>query len=259
MPPPVRCFIGRRAELGVLDGLLDAAGPAGSAGDSAVIAIAGAAGIGKTALAVYWAHRLVDRFPHGQLYADLRGFGPDVPLTSADVLAGFLVALGTPAADVPAGLDAPAEAYRSRLAERRMVVVLDNAGGADQVRPLLPGAAGCMTLVTSRDATDGLVAFDRPGAPSRQQLSPARRPRHPRRGTPGSRAHRAAEMAVVGRLGSHAFRLGRYRAAIQHFEQALTFFRVSGDEHRHLAALHNLGTVQRHTGDQDAAAERWTL
>jgi tetratricopeptide (TPR) repeat protein len=116
--------------------------------------------VGKTALAVQWAHQVAERFPDGQLYVNLRGYDPGQPMPAADALAGFLRAIGVPGEDIPPEMDERAARYRSLLADRRMLVVLDNAGGVEQVRPLLPGAAACMAVVTSRDSLAGLVARD---------------------------------------------------------------------------------------------------
>jgi DNA-binding SARP family transcriptional activator len=157
LPAPVRYFAGRASELEALTGLLDRAGD--DAPRTMVIsAIAGTAGVGKTALAVYWAHQVATRFPDGQLYANLRGYDPGLPLAAADALAAFLRALGVDPQDIPADEHERAARYRSLLAARRMLVVLDNASDARQVRPLLPGAPGCVTVITSRDALPGLVA-----------------------------------------------------------------------------------------------------
>jgi tetratricopeptide (TPR) repeat protein len=154
LPPDASGFTGREAELAVLDGLLDAPEP------SAVVisAVAGTGGVGKTALAVHWAHRVAGRFPDGQLYVDLRGYDPEQPLDPADVLAGFLRALGVPGAQIPYDAAERAARYRTLLAGRRMLVLLDNARSADQVRLLLPGTPSCFVLVTSRDSLAGLVA-----------------------------------------------------------------------------------------------------
>lgn len=153
LPLDVRTFVGRGAELAELDGLL-ASAPA------AVAAVSGTAGVGKTALAVRWAHRARERFPDGQLYVDLRGYGPDRPVAPQDALAGLLRSLGLEGAALPQGLDERAARFRTLLAGRRMLLVLDNAHAVEQVRPLLPGAPACFTLVTSRDTLAGLVARD---------------------------------------------------------------------------------------------------
>jgi tetratricopeptide (TPR) repeat protein len=147
LPAAPRHFTGRARELECL----------GSAGP--IIAISGMAGVGKTALALHWAHAARDRFPDGQLYVNLRGFGPDVNvMTPAEVIRGFLDTLGVTRGRLPTGLDAQAGLYRSLIAGRRMLIVLDNARDADQVRPLLPGTDSCLVMVTSRDRLTGLIA-----------------------------------------------------------------------------------------------------
>lgn len=158
LPAVAPYFTGRTAQVVELDRLPPAAGaPEHQA--TTVAVITGTAGVGKTALAVAWAHRVADRFPDGQLYANLRGFDPaGRPTAPTDVLRDFLDALGTPPASVPPGLDARAALYRSLLVGKRVLVVLDNAYGLDQIRPLLPGSAGCRVLVTSRNRLTGLVA-----------------------------------------------------------------------------------------------------
>jgi tetratricopeptide (TPR) repeat protein len=159
LPGPVAHFAGRAAELAELTARLDlSAGPAPAA--LVISAIGGTAGVGKTALAVHWAHQVAGRFPDGQLYVNLRGYDPDQPVTAADALARFLRALGVPGQDIPPGEDERATRYRSQLAGKRMLIVLDNAGSAGQVRPLLPGTPSCAVVVTSRDALAGLVARD---------------------------------------------------------------------------------------------------
>jgi DNA-binding SARP family transcriptional activator len=169
LPLDVTAFTGRAAELAELDRLLGGPVAGTGAGASArglpttaavISAVSGTAGVGKTALAVHWAHRAVERFPGGQLYVNLRGYDPDRPVTAAEALAGFLRALGVPGPDIPPGRDQRAARYRSLLAGRQMLIVLDNASQAEQVRPLLPGTPGCAVLVTSRDALAGLVARD---------------------------------------------------------------------------------------------------
>ncbi|MGH8921280.1 MAG: NB-ARC domain-containing protein, partial [Actinomycetes bacterium] len=117
-------------------------------------------GVGKTALALRWAHRVRGDFPDGQLYVNLRGYDPGQPLSADDVLAGFLRALGLAGHDIPLEVDERAAAYRSLLDGRRMLVVLDNAATVEQIRPLLPGTPSAMVVVTSRDSLAGLVARD---------------------------------------------------------------------------------------------------
>jgi len=166
LPPTVPGFTGRRAELQALTQLLDRPGEQ-DAEAIVISAIGGTAGVGKTALAVRWAHQVAGRFPDGQLYMNLRGYDPGQPVRAVDALARFLRSLGMPGQDIPADGDERAARYRSLLADKRMLIVLDNAGSADQVRPLLPGTTACTVVVTSRDALAGLVARD--GA-SRLQL-----------------------------------------------------------------------------------------
>ena len=155
LPSDVFRFTGRIDDLDRLDRFLSD----GQQSNAVIIsAIAGTAGAGKTALAVHWAHRVRDKFPDGQLFVNLRGFAPTPPVRPIDALAGFLRALGVPANRVPAGVHEAAALYRDLLSDRRVLVVLDNASGAEQVRPLLPGGAGSLALVTSRDALAGLGA-----------------------------------------------------------------------------------------------------
>ncbi len=159
LPPTVRGFTGRAAELRALTGLLDRPGEQ-APGTVVISAIGGTAGVGKTALAVHWAHQAAGRFPDGQLYVNLRGYDPDQPVSPADALAGFLRSMGVPSQDIPPEPGQRAARYRSLLAGKRMLVVLDNAGSADQIRALLPGTPACTVVVTSRDALAGLVARD---------------------------------------------------------------------------------------------------
>jgi DNA-binding SARP family transcriptional activator len=146
-------FAGRAHHLEHLDGLL------GTGAATVVVTISGAAGIGKTSLAVHWAHRVASKFPDGQLYLNLHGFDPArPPMDPAGAIGLLLGALGVPPPRVPQGLEARESLYRSLLAQRRLLVLLDNARDAAQVRPLLPGSAGCLAVVTSRSTLDGLVA-----------------------------------------------------------------------------------------------------
>jgi DNA-binding SARP family transcriptional activator/tetratricopeptide (TPR) repeat protein len=154
LPAAVSAFTGRADLLKRLDELSD------DSGAMVVTAITGTAGVGKTALAVHWGHRAAERFPDGQLYADLRGFVASPPVRPIEALTGFLVALGVPTEQVPVQQDSAAALFRSTLSGRRVLVVLDDAAGVDQVRPLLPGTPGCMVLVTSRHRLGGLVARD---------------------------------------------------------------------------------------------------
>ncbi len=159
LPAGVRHFTGRADELAALTALLDRPGQQ-EPGAVVISAIGGTAGVGKTALAVHWAHQAAHRFPDGQLYVNLRGYDPARPVTAADALAGFLRALGLAGKDIPAEAEERAATYRSLVAGRRMLMLLDNAWSADQVRLLLPASNSCLTVVTSRDALPGLVARD---------------------------------------------------------------------------------------------------
>jgi DNA-binding SARP family transcriptional activator/tetratricopeptide (TPR) repeat protein len=154
LPAGPQPFTGRGEALAALDAALD--DPAAS-----VVVISGTAGVGKTTTAVHWAKRVRDRFPDGQLYVNLRGFHPSAePLTAGEALRGFLTSLGVPAARVPVDLDAQTGLLRTLLAGRRVLMLLDNARDTEQVRPLLPGTAGCVTLITSRHRLTGLVVTD---------------------------------------------------------------------------------------------------
>ena len=158
LPVDVQGFVGRADELAELDQLAETA----IALENVVIAgLSGPAGVGKTALAVHWARRAAHRFPDGQLYLNLRGYGPqESPIPADEALWSLLDGLGVAATQLPSGLDARTVLFRSVMAGRRMLVVLDNALDAAHVRPLLPAAPGCLVLVSSRNSLAGLVAVE---------------------------------------------------------------------------------------------------
>ncbi|TPQ21363.1 AfsR/SARP family transcriptional regulator [Streptomyces sporangiiformans] len=172
LPLETRGFTGRTEELTRLDGILAAA--AERPAPVVISAVSGTAGVGKTALAVHWAHQVADRFPDGHLYVNLRGFGPSRTAMPPDqAVRGFLDALGVPPHRVPVDLQARVGLYRSLLAGRQVLVVLDNARDADQVRPLLPGSPSCLAIVTSRNGLTGLVAAEGAHPIALDLLSPA--------------------------------------------------------------------------------------
>ncbi|MFD0025657.1 BTAD domain-containing putative transcriptional regulator [Streptomyces sp. NPDC058382] len=157
LPPSVASFTGRRTELASLDRLLEhlngSALPVGS--------ITGTGGVGKTALAVQWAHQVAARFPDGQLFADMRGYdGEELPRRPGAVLDTFLRALGVPGSQIPAELAERTALFRSVLDGRRVLVVLDNALSFQQIQPLLPGNGRSCVLVTSRDSMGSALAGD---------------------------------------------------------------------------------------------------
>ncbi|SNX63821.1 DNA-binding SARP family transcriptional activator [Streptomyces sp. TLI_55] len=152
LPPVPRRFIGREAELRLLDSVLRTAEP--------LALIVGPAGVGKSALALHWAHRVADRFPDGQLFLDLRGFDDAEPMGPEEALPLLLQGLGCGPRDIPLGTEAQTALYRTLLADRRVLVVLDDAADPATVRLLRPASAGSLTLVTSRDKLSGLVTLD---------------------------------------------------------------------------------------------------
>ncbi|MFD8723533.1 BTAD domain-containing putative transcriptional regulator [Streptomyces sp. NPDC059629] len=154
LPAGLPAFVGRDAELAEVARL--------KPGSTVVVsAIAGMAGVGKTSFAVHWARQVTGRFPDGQLYLNLRGFDPvGLPVSPEHALRTLLESLGADARGLPQDLDALAALYRTLLTNKRVLVLLDNARDSPQVRPLLPGAPGCLVIVTSRDRLAGLVAVD---------------------------------------------------------------------------------------------------
>jgi tetratricopeptide (TPR) repeat protein len=170
LPADVSRFTGRATQLAELDTLLTAIGRPTA---PVMSVVSGTAGVGKTALAVHWAHQAAARFPDGQLYVNLRGYDPTPEMEPTEALAGFLQALGVDPDHIPATEEARAGLYRSLLAERRMLVILDNARGAEQVRPLLPGSSTCAVLITSRSDLPGLTALHGASRLALDVLTPA--------------------------------------------------------------------------------------
>lgn len=159
LPAAVGPFVGRAAEMSALSALIGVAGEE-SSGTVVAAAIVGTAGVGKTALAMHWAHQVCERFPDGQLHVNLRGFDLSGPVTSARAIRGFLDALAVSPEHIPADPDAQASLFRSLLAGKRMLIILDNALDEQQVRPLLPAGPGNMVIITSRSQLPGLAAVD---------------------------------------------------------------------------------------------------
>ena len=155
LPLDVPDFTGRGEALAKLDALVD-----GREHDRSpvIVTITGMPGVGKTALAIHWAHRMADRFPDGHLFIDLRGYSERAALSPQEALGQALRALGVPSRRIPADADELAALYRTQLAARQMLVVLDDAASSAQVRPLMPGTSSCLVVVTSRNNLEGLVA-----------------------------------------------------------------------------------------------------
>ncbi len=249
LPMVVSGFTGRDEELAALDAALtDRDEPARPV---VISAVSGTAGVGKTALALRWAHAVVSRFPDGQLYINLRGYDPQHPVPAGDALVGFLSALGVKRAEIPLAVEDRAALYRSRLHGRRLLVVLDNAASVDQVRPLLPGSRTCMTVVTSRDSLSGLVALhgarriDLDRLPSADSIDLLRRVIGPR-----VDAEPAAAAALVERCARLplALRVAGELAAVRPGQTLAELVRELGDGDDRLDRLA--------TGDDERAAVR---
>ncbi|MEU4524920.1 tetratricopeptide repeat protein [Amycolatopsis sp. NPDC024027] len=157
LPQAMPGFTGRQEQLAFLDAQLRVEAQDDRAEAVVITAVDGTGGVGKTTLALHWARKVERQFPDGSLFVNLRGYGPGAPLSPSEALEGFLQALGVPGEMIPPGIESQAGLYRSLLAGKRMLIVLDNANTPSQVRPLLPGDPGCLVLVTSRASLTGLV------------------------------------------------------------------------------------------------------
>ncbi len=163
LPADIESFTGRGDVLAALEALLGDDAVGRSERPVVITVLHGAGGIGKTTLAVHWAHRVADRFPDGQLYLNLRGFGPGDPMGPPEALEVLLRGLGVPGDQVPADVDGRSALLRTVLADRQALLILDNARDAEQVRPLLPGGGGTLVIVTSRSQLRGLAAREGAG------------------------------------------------------------------------------------------------
>lgn len=166
LPADVAGFTGRSDRLIALDGVLDG-------GLGSIVVLTGAPGVGKTALAVHWAHRVRGAFPDGQLYLNLMGYSGSPPLTPTEALTRLLRGLDVPPDRVPTDVDEASALFRSRVADTRTLLLLDDALRPEQVRPLLPGGPGCLVVVTSRESLRGLVARNGARLVSVPTLDPA--------------------------------------------------------------------------------------
>ncbi|MFJ8741308.1 ATP-binding protein [Embleya sp. NPDC127516] len=232
LPGDVRGFVNRTRDLERLDEIT--AADCTEPGVTALAVIAGTAGVGKTSLALRWAHREQHRFPDGQLYVNLRGYDPGKPVTPQHALDCFLEALDVPPRAIPRKLPDKAAAYRSLLAGRRILVVLDNAAGVSQVRPLLPGSGGCQVLVTSRSRLSGLAAREGARRITLDVLSEDEAVRLVREVTAGQRPDdEPAALAELARLCAHlplALRIAAERASARPWMRLTDLIRDLRDE-----------------------------
>lgn len=266
LPAPVAGFTGRTRELEALERLLPNAQttPTGLP----LVVLSGAAGVGKTELALQWSRRIAGRYPDGQLFVDLKGHAPGEPADPAQVLGGFLRSLGVSPESVPVDASEAAAMYRSMLSDMQMLVLLDNARSPDQVRPLLPGSPGCLVVVTSRSRLDGLVAGDGAqavpvGALTSQEataligsiLGPVRVAAEPEAAT--RLVERCAHLPLALRIAAANLAAGsgttiaRYVARLEE-AGLLSTLTVHGDEQRSVAAAlhlsyHGLTAAARRT------------
>jgi predicted ATPase len=215
LPGSVRGFVNRVAEIERLDQAL--ARQDDDLHSMTLLVITGTAGVGKTSLALHWAHRVRGRFPDGQLYVNLRGYDPGDPVEPDETLDRFLQALGVPAESIPADSQAKESAFRSIVADRRVLIVLDNASTVRQVRPLLPGTPSCLVLVTSRSRLSGLAARDGAQRITVDMLAPGEAVELLQRVTREYRQHDdPRELSELARLCAHlplALRIAAERAA----------------------------------------------
>jgi tetratricopeptide (TPR) repeat protein len=218
LPGDIRGFVNRTEELVRLGALLHhLSDPAPNTAPLRIAVIVGTAGVGKTSLAVRFAHRIKDHFPDGQLYVNLHGYDPGPPVAAADVLGRFLRALDIPVERIPAGEEPRAELFRSATARRRILIVIDNAATAAETRPLLPGSSECLVTITSRTRMSGLVAREGAHRVSVETLSQAESVQLLRTIIAGYRVDDDdAELAELARLCAHlplALRIVAERAA----------------------------------------------
>lgn len=263
LPGNVRGFVNRTEELRDLGTLLDA--PPGGRRDSGALRIAlvvGTAGVGKTSLAVHWAHRIKDRFPDGQLYVNLHGYDPGPPIHASDALDRFLRALGVPVERIPAGEEPRSELFRSVTAGLRVLVVLDNAATAGVIRPLLPGSQDCLVAITSRTRMSGLVAREGAYRVSVETLSLEESVRLLRTVTAGYRTgDDDAELVELARLCAClplALRIAAERAAARPRMPLRDLITELRDESGLWEALSASGSGEADEGDAVRAVFAWS-